>query len=164
MAATIKRFGAIDPRTYSTDADSVFAKGAMLYLDTTTTPDVVRPASEFTWDTDTATTQAAFANLFVGIALEPKAAGESKKISVDVSGDSVYEFDVASGVFETAQTFGPAKQASANLLEDNKVASAVAASSVARLHEQQPVASTRVCVQFASSQRLGSGNSNAEVG
>lgn len=86
---------------------------------------VVR-AEDTTWDTNIATTQAAFALLFLGVSGQRKVAAvarvdansEDNAMRVDCSG--VYEFDCASGNFAMGDLVGPAKQ-SGNALESQKV-------------------------------------------
>lgn len=84
-------------------------------------------ASDTAWDTNLATTQTAFALLFLGAAAQKKAAnadpygntGENAgKIRVDTGG--VRKYAAAAGSYPVGQLVGPAK-ASGNALEDNKV-------------------------------------------
>jgi len=57
--------------------------GDMVYLDTSN--NVVKPASDYTWNTDLATTQASFAAFFLGIAGDQSAVGDTDKVKVDIS-------------------------------------------------------------------------------
>lgn len=83
-------------------------------------------AAATTWDTNTATTQAAFALLFVGVAAQTKVAnvarifGNSSDniIRVDTAGD--FEFDCATANFAVGDLVGPAKD-TGNALLSNKV-------------------------------------------
>lgn len=84
-------------------------------------------ASDQAWDTNLATTQTAFALLFVGASAQKKAANadpygntgpNAGKLRVDTGG--VRKYAAAAGTYNTGQLVGPAKQ-SGNLLEDNKV-------------------------------------------
>jgi hypothetical protein len=154
------RTGQVRLQKYAVDADTVIEKGDLLWLDTT--DDVVKPASDFTWDTDLATTQGGFAAVFVGVAYEASADGDTADISVDVSADTVYEMDCASASFKVSDPVGPAKQ-TGNALEDQKVVAAAAAASVGRVQETVS-ASTKVKVSFASAYHTGSANVNAALG
>jgi hypothetical protein len=84
-------------------------------------------ASDTTWNTDLATTQAAFRTTFLGVSGQNKRAttdtkpyGNSTDNTCRVDSDGVYEFDCASATFEVGAFVGPAKQ-SGNLLENQKV-------------------------------------------
>jgi hypothetical protein len=122
----------------------------------------VLPVSGYTWTTNLATTQAAAANVFVGVCRTKKAAGVAGPISVDVSSDSIYECSCASADFLHGATLGPAKQ-SGNALENQKVVGAVAASSIAKAAEAR-AGTTKIRCNFMSAYKSGSGNLNAEVG
>jgi len=87
---------------------------------------VVR-AEDTAWDTNLATTQTAFALLFLGASLQRKTAavarvdGNSEDNIIVVAADGIHEFDCASATFAVGDLVGPAKQ-SGNLLESQKVA------------------------------------------
>lgn len=135
-------------RLYAVASATVIVKGDMLYWDSSN--HVVKPAADFTWDTDLATTQAAFAVVFVGIANESSASGETDPISVDISSEAIYEFDCASTTFYPGGGVGPAKD-TGNALLSQKVASAVAAASVGMASVEAPYgAATRVRCRFSS--------------
>lgn len=86
---------------------------------------VVR-AEDTAWDTDLATTQTAFALLFLGVSMQRKTAavarvdGNSEDNIIVVASDGIWEFDAASATFTVGQLVGPAKQ-SGNALESQKV-------------------------------------------
>ena len=154
------RSGHVDLRSFDVDAAQVFEIGDLVYMDVST--DEVFPVSGFTWDTNIATTQAAMANVFVGVCRTKKAAGVAGPISVDVSPDSVYECSCASADFLHGAPLGAAKQ-SGNALENQKVVGAVAASSIAKATEAR-AGTTKIRCNFMSAYKSGSGNLNAEVG
>lgn len=79
------RHGDVQLRRLRVDSATVIEAGDLVWLDS----DDVKPASDFTWDTNLATTQAAFAAAFVGVAHTPSAAGETDDVAVDVSPHSV---------------------------------------------------------------------------
>src|SRR5687768_15859861 len=68
-------------------AATVIEPGDLLFLDA----DTVKPAADFTWTTDLATTRGNFAAKFLGIAHTGSADGETDDVSVDVSPLAVYE-------------------------------------------------------------------------
>ena len=90
------RSGQVVLQKFRVESTSIVEPGDMVYLDETH----IRPASELTWNTDLATTQADFANVFVGIAHESSTDGEDAPVSIDVSSSSVYEFDVANATYD----------------------------------------------------------------
>lgn len=83
-------------------------------------------ASDTTWDTNIAGTQADFTPLFLGVAAQDKVAnvarvhGNSEDNKIRVATSGIWEFDCASATFEVGDLVGPAK-ASGNALEDEKV-------------------------------------------
>jgi hypothetical protein len=86
------------------------------------------PANKKIWNTDLATTRAAFVAQFAGVAAQAYA-GENpitgygiKDGNLRVDTDGVFEFDTASASYKVGDLVGPAKQAG-NDLEDQKVES-----------------------------------------
>lgn len=151
------RSGQVHLRKTRVDANSVIAAGDLVWLD----GDDAKPASDFPWTTDLATTQAAFAEKFLGVAHQQSAAGQTDPISVDVSPLSVYEFDAAAAPYEVGQPLGPDE--SGSTLLNQQLESATAANAIARSAEYSPSAST-LRVTFASAFMTGSGNVNADLG
>lgn len=98
-------------------------------------------ASDTTWNTDTATTQADFRALFLGISGQAKDAdvarayGNSDDNEVRVATSGVYEMDCASATFEVGDFVGPAKDTGDALLDD-KVVAAVEAGAIGRVVER----------------------------
>lgn len=158
MASAIHRYGPARLQKYAVLSATVISKGDLVFYDSGT----VKPASSFTWDTDLATTQGAFAAAFVGVALEGSASGETTPISVDTGSISVWEMDCASTSFAAGASVGPAKQ-SGNALENKKLASAVAAASIGRVHLGTSSA-TRVMASFAGSRSTDAANVNNALG
>jgi hypothetical protein len=151
------RSGQVTLRKVRVDSATVIEAGDLVWLDT----DDAKPASAFTWDTNLATTQAAFAAKFLGVAHQPSKSGDTAPISVDVSPHSVYEFDVASASYEVGQPLGP--DANGEALMDQQLEAAVAASAIARAAEYSGT-TTSLRVTLASAYSTGSGNANAHVG
>ncbi|WP_437203043.1 hypothetical protein [Planctomicrobium sp. SH664] len=152
------RSGQVHLRKVRVDSGTVIEAGDLVWLDT----DDAKPASAFTWDTNLATTQGAFAAKFLGVAHQPSASGETFPISVDVSPDSVYEFDVASASYELGQTLGPDE--SSSTLMSKQLEGAVAAAAIARAAEYTSSAATTLRVCFASAFHTNSANTNAAIG
>ncbi len=158
MASAIHRYGPARLQKYAVLSATVIAKGDMVFLDSGT----VKPAASFTWDTNIATTQASFAAVFVGVALEGSASGETAPISIDTGSISVWEMDCASATFVAGGPVGPAK-ASGNALENQKLVTAVAASSIGRVHVAG-ASVTRVMATFAGAYSTDGANVNNALG
>lgn len=153
------RFGQRDPVRLPVDSAIVIEIGDACFYNT----DDVRPASSFTWDTSLAVTQAAFADVFLGIAMEPSASGDTDPINVDRSGDSKYQFAVASATYEFGATLGMDK-ASGNALLSQTLEAAVKASSVAKAAERAPSAVTSLLVNFYPVYSPTANNAAGQVG
>ncbi len=153
------RSGQVELRKVRVDASSVIEAGDLVYLD----GDDAKPASALTWDTNLATTQAAFAAVFLGVAHQSSDEGESSPISVDVSATSVYEFDVASGTYEVGAVLGP--DASGTALMSGQLEGVVSRDlGIARSVEYRGSGATKLRVQFSSAFHTGSSNVNAGLG
>lgn len=153
------RAGQVELHKLRVDSGTVIEAGDLVFLDT----DDVKPASDFTWDTDLATTQAAFAALFLGVAHQQSADGDTDDISVDLSPNSIYEFDVNSGTYEVGDALGPDEDSS-NFMDQQLESVGSAALGIARAAEYKAASATKLRVRFASAFHPGSANVNAEVG
>ena len=147
MAVVRHRFGmpvvvhvAVDSATEIRAGDAVFLDG-----------DDAKPASAEAWSIDLATTQAAFADHFLGIAQadHPANSGAVADFPVDISPWSVYEMDCANETHEVGDTLGM-DQSTGNSLEAAKLEKAVAASSCFRCLRRNPTASSTVYVRMQS--------------
>ena len=141
------------------DSGTVIEAGDLVYLD----GDDAKPASDFTWDTDLSTTQASFAALFLGVAHQPSASGETKSISVDVSSSSVYEFDVQAGTYELGDCLGPDENSS-TIMSQQLEAVADGGDAIGRAVQYKATSTTMLRVSFASAFHVGSANVNAGIG
>ncbi len=119
--------------------------GDMIFLSTAE----AKAAIDFTWNSDLATTQAGFADLFLGIAMQSTTTGQTDDIDYDSSADSVYEYPVASATYALGVKLGPDK-ASGNTLLSQVLETAVATSSVAACLRVRAAAVTTLEVSFAS--------------
>lgn len=75
------------------------------------------PAASFTWDTDLATTQTAFAAAFLGLSASRSRASttDSRDLEIAVDMDGNVEFDCVSGSYTIGQYIGCAKDTGDNL-------------------------------------------------
>lgn len=140
--------GKEDVRLFAVDDSSVINAGDLVWLDT----DDVKAAADISWNTNLATTQADFANVFVGVALQDheNGGGAITDFPVDVSPDAVYNFTCTSETHEVGALLGPAKDSGNALLSDT-LEVAVAASSIARCVTRDASAATDVDVKLQSS-------------
>lgn len=127
-----------------------------------------KPASEYTWDTDLATTQGNFAADFVGIAVETNVVPVYSdrpitEILVDKSASAHWDVDLSSAVTVTADEYFALAEGSSDLSNTVwvKAASTVA---IARPQREYAAATSVARVQMMSAKSAGSGNVNANVG
>lgn len=143
MADSVWLSGDVDNRPAPVATATALEPGDLISRNATT--GLVTPASSFTWDTDLATTQAAFVALFYGCSQQLKTAnvarvhgnGDDNIVMIEMGG--VREYDCASADFVFGQLLGPAKQ-SGNALENKKLVG-VASESLA----------THICVRAGTS-------------
>lgn len=141
------------------DSGTVVEVGDVVYLET----DDTRPASSKVWDTNLATTQANLANVFMGVAVEMSANGDTDDIDVDISPDSVYQFTVNSATYKLGDALGCDKD-TGNALLDQALEAATGTSAIARAKEFKSSATTLLRVSFASAYNVAANNVNAVVG
>ncbi len=153
------RSGQVHLRKVRVAAITVIKAGDLIWLD----GNVAKPAADFDWNTNFTTTQADFAALFLGIAHQPSAAGDTAPISVDVSPESVYEFDVSPSTFELGQTLGP-DELSGSLMSQTLEATTVTTTAIARAAEYTTGNVSALRVSFASAFTTASTNVNATLG
>ena len=152
------RSGQVQLRKVRVETNAKIEAGDLLWLDGT----VAKPASDFAWVTDLATTQAAFAAKFLGIAHQPSAVGESHPISVDISPDSVYEFDCSPGTYEFGTPLAPDE--SQSTLMNQQFESTLAANAIARSAEFTTGTVSTLRVTLTSAFATSSANVNASLG
>lgn len=157
MAQVIHRYGKAELVKAAVASATVIERGDLVYFDTSTHQ--VKNAAAFTWDTNLATTQAAFAEVFLGIAEEASASGETDPISINVSRDAVYEIDCVSGTYHLDDAFGPDED-SGSVMFDQKLETATEAASIARCVKEMSAAGTRVYVKFAPAYSMSNVNAN----
>ncbi|QDU78975.1 hypothetical protein Pla110_06790 [Polystyrenella longa] len=141
------------------DSGTVIEAGDLVFLDA----DDVKPASGFEWDTDLETTQASFAAMFLGVAHQCSGNGDTDPVSVDVSPNSVYEFDVAATTYEVGDLMGP-DEGSSELHDQQLESVASGGLAIARAAEYRGTSSNLLRVNFASAFHTGSANVNAQIG
>lgn len=153
------RSGQVQLHKLRVDSNTVISAGDLLYLD----GNDVKPASEFPWDTDLETTQAAFADVFIGVSHQSSADGDTDDISVDLSPLAIYQFEVAPGTYEVGDLLAPAGLSS-QLMSQQLEAVIDATQAIAFAAEYQTNAETQLRASFASAYHSASANANAAVG
>jgi len=155
------RYGQRDLIVCGVASASVIVRGDM--LEKSSSDEDVTPASAHTWNTDEHTTQAEFANTFIGIAYEASANGDTADISVDWSATAVYEFDVVSATYNPGERLAP--DSASSLLEDQKLDKTDSnVNAIARSVEEKSSAATRLKMVFASAYNPAANNLNSVVG
>jgi len=153
------RSGQVELHRLRVESDTVLEPGDLVFLDT----DNVKPASDFPFTTDLATTRANFAAAFLGICHQASAMGETDDVSIDLSPLSVYEYEVDSETFEVGSLLAP--DGDSDSIEAQRLAKvANAGHAIARAAEYKASAATLLRVQFASAFHTGSSNVNAAIG
>lgn len=131
------------------DAGTTISEGDFVYLDT----DDVKPAADFTWDTDLGTTQAAFVNSFLGVALADHvpADGAVTNFPVDISPVSIFTYPCTNETHEIGALMGLAQHATLNKLQNQKLEKvSTAARALARVVKRDSSASTTTVVRIQS--------------
>ncbi|GIX05586.1 MAG: hypothetical protein KatS3mg114_1455 [Planctomycetaceae bacterium] len=140
-------------------ADAVLQPGDLVYLDAGR----ARAADQFPFDTDAATTRAAFAAQFLGVCLDASAAGETADVTVDLSPLAVYEFAVVEGTFSLGAYVAPALEGS-HLQPRRLTAVTEASEAIGRAAEAHLAPASRLKVRFASAFHPASANVHASLG
>jgi hypothetical protein len=144
------RYGDTNPVVAAVDSDTVIEIGDLVMQDT----DDAKPAAAMTDHGTEAANQAAFAGMFLGVAMQRSRSGETAPIRVATTG--VFEFDCSSGTFELGDMIGTHKGAVGNTLLNQSVAKvAASANAVGRVAKRQAAAGTNVLVDILSTVMTG---------
>lgn len=153
------RSGQVELHRLRVDSATVLNAGDLVYLDT----DDVKPASEFPFTTDLATTRGNVAAVFLGVCHQASAVGEVADVSIDLSPLSVYEFDVETATYEVGDKL--ACSGNSDGLDSQRLARVTSAAvAIGRAAEYQSTATNRLRAQFASAFHPASSNVNAAIG
>lgn len=144
------RYGDTNPVVAAVDAATVIEIGDLVYLDT----DDAKPASDYPGQGSENATQAALADVFLGVAMQRSPAGSTDSIRVATTG--VFEYDCSSSTFELGAMVGADENAAAGVLMNQQV-DAVANSSqaIGRVARWAPTPTTRVLVDIRSTVMTG---------
>ena len=105
-------------------------------------------AADLAWDTDLATTQENFHDIFLGVSGQRSRSGDTDQVRCNTRG--VHKFDCDAATFNLGDLVGPAK-AAGNALENQKVVGVAAANlAIGRVAKQYDSNTTKVYVEVFS--------------
>lgn len=148
------QYGETNPVSAPVATAAAIAIGDILGYDAST--NLVVKASSTTWDTNLATTQTAFAALFLGLSGQKKVANEARVfgnstdniIRVDCSG--VFEFDSVAATYELGDFVGAAKDSGDALVNDVVAKVSAVTLAIGRVCENTAASATKVKIQLLS--------------
>jgi len=144
------RYGDTNPVVAAVDSATVIEIGDLLWMDT----DDAKPASTQADQGTETDNQDAFADNFLGVAMQRSTAGDATPIRVATTG--VFEFDCPSGTFELGALVGPDEDTGGTALLDQQVdAVSVSQYAVARVARRESIATTSVLVAVCSTVMTG---------
>ena len=144
------RYGDTNPVVAAVDAATVIEIGDLVWLDT----DDAKPASSQADLGSEDANQTAFADKFLGVAMQRSRAGDTAGIRVATTG--VFDFDCPSGTYELGDLVGVAENGTGNALLNQQVASVgFSGGALARVAKREPVATTSVLVDIRSTVMTG---------
>jgi len=144
------RYGDTNPIVIPVDSSTVIEIGDLVYLDS----DDAKSAGQDTnsdgtgdlWNTDLATTQEAFHDIFAGVAMQRSRDGDTDSIRVATSG--VFEMLAASDTYELGQLVGADKATGNNLLSQQVEDVATVNLAVGRVARREPSTGASVLVNI----------------
>jgi hypothetical protein len=153
------RYGDTNPVVAPVDSATVIEIGDLVYLDT----DDAKPAGYDAngdgtgdlWNTNLATTQEAFHDKFLGVAMQRSRAGDTEAIRVATTG--VFEFDCVSATYELGTLVSP-DQTGGNNLRSQQVRAVTGSQhnlALGRVTKRLGTAGTRVLVDVQSTVMTG---------
>jgi hypothetical protein len=144
------RYGDTNPVVAAVDSATVIEIGDLVMQDT----DDAKPAAMLADQGTEAANQAAFAGVFLGVAMQRSREGETAPIRVATTG--VFEFDCPSGTFELGDMVGADENAAGNALLNQTVAKVTASTgAVGRVAKRQSAAGTSILVDILSTVMTG---------
>lgn len=117
----------------------------MMYLDT----DDAKPASSFTYGASLAATQASIKAVFLGIAMNSSASGETHDIAIKYEGQ--FEMDCAAATFEVGDELGGDDNGAGDTMLDQQVIAAVGTSAYFTVVKRYASNTTRVLCAISDS-------------
>lgn len=156
MAAHIHRSGPVDlvqveVLLSSSVPAATINPGDLVFASVSSDVAYAKPVTNFTWDTDLATTQAALALVFLGVASGRSRIGvtDTRDLKVLVDMDGTFEMEAVSATYEIGQYVGPAKD-TGNALLQKVTAVATKSLAVGIVVENSVTAATRIKVRLVN--------------
>jgi hypothetical protein len=147
------RYGDTNPVVAAVDSGTVIEIGDLMILNV----DDAKPASALVDQGTEAGNQAAFAAVFLGVAMQRSRSGETSPIRVATTG--VFELDCPSGTFELGDMVGADENAAGDaLLNQQVVKVTTSANAIGRVAKRQPAVGTSVLVDIRSTVMTGGVN------
>lgn len=144
------RYGDTNPVVAAVDSATVIEIGDLLWQNT----DDAKPASAQSDQGSLAANQEAFAEKFLGVAMQRSRSGDTAPVRVATTG--VFEFDCPSGTFELGDLVGADENTAGDALLDQQVAKvAVSKYAIARVARREASAGTSVLVDVRSAVMTG---------
>ncbi len=144
------RYGDTNPVVASVDSATVIEIGDLVWQDT----DDAKQASGIADLGTEAANQEAFADVFLGVAMQRSRNGDTSPIRVATTG--VFEFDCPSGTFELGDMVGADENTAGTALLNQQVAKVSASKyAIGRIAKRQAAATTSVLVDIRSTVMTG---------
>ena len=145
MANTMRwKYGETNPVVLPVASATVIEIGDLLYLDT----DDAKPASSQADVGSEPSNQEAFADKFLGVAMQRSRDGDTSPIRVAATG--VFEYDCPSGTFELGELIGVDETGGTTLMDQQVDAVTQSRYAIARCAKREPSATTSVYVDIRS--------------
>ncbi len=143
------RYGDTNPVVAAVDSATVIEIGDLLYLDT----DDAKPASSQSDVGSEPDNQEAFADKFLGVAMQRSREGDTSPIRAATTG--VFEYDCPSGTFELGDLVGVDETGGTTLMDQQVDAVTQSRYAIARVARREPVAATSVYIDIRSTVMTG---------
>ncbi|MFZ5831596.1 MAG: hypothetical protein ACOY3P_16040 [Planctomycetota bacterium] len=144
------RYGDTNPVVAAVEADTVISIGDLVFQET----DHALPAVEIGDHGGAAGNQSAFAESFLGVAMQRSRAEDTAPVRVATTG--VFEFDCAEAAFELGDLVGVRADATTGTLSNQALEKVTdAAAAIGRVARREAAATTRVLVDVRSTVMTG---------
>jgi len=146
------KYGDVHPVTSPVDSAVAVEIADLVYLDTDDVKsagyDADADGTGELWNTNIATTQEAFHDVFLGVSSQRSRVGDTKDVRVSTRG--VFEFSCDAATFEIGDLVGPAKTSGNNLENQKVVAVATPNLAIGRVAKRYGSNTTTVYVEIVS--------------
>lgn len=144
------RYGDTNPVVAAVDSATVIEIGDLVWQDT----DDAKPASAQADQGSETANQEAFAEKFLGVAMQRSRDGDTAPVRVATTG--VFDFDCSSGTFELGDLVGVNENATGDGLRDQQVAKVTASRwAIGRVAKREPSTTNSLLVDIRSTVMTG---------